>query len=246
VSSVGPGYRSVWHRTPGGEWTIYANAAPEFSCARYFGSAVHHTVETDVDIEWSGPFTALITVPGVMDWRLQLGTSAATSMLTAMAMRMPERLWRNEFVLRAMGAFAGPLLNAGTSGFRNVSSGCRFPSTARAQQRHVPGISSRMKVSGVVPNGQTFQAQPRQLWLVTDSQATILGKDAGVPGGAGGAGPSGGLLASATWTVRSPSGRQVPVHCPARRAGARPGARREEHGRVTAAAQFLLPAVMAS
>jgi hypothetical protein len=39
-----------------------------------------------------------------------------------------------------------------------------------------------MKVSGVVPNGQTFQAQPRQLWLVTDSQATILGKDAGVPG----------------------------------------------------------------
>jgi len=153
VSSVGPGYRSVWHRTPGGEWTIYANTAPEFSCARYFGAAVRHTVETDVDIQWSGPFTALITVPGILDWRLQLGTSAATSMLTAMAMRMPESLWRNEMVLRAMGAFAGPLLNAG-----------------------------RMKVSGVVPNGQTFQAQPRQLWLVMDSQATIRGEDAGRPG----------------------------------------------------------------
>ncbi len=153
VSSVGPGYRSVWHRTPGGEWTIYANTAPEFSCARYFGAAVHQTVETDVDIRWSGPFTAVITVPGAVDWRLQLGTSAATTMLTAMAVRMPEKLWRNEVVLRAMGAFAGPLLNAG-----------------------------RMKVSGVVPNGQTFQAQPRQLWLVTDSQATILGEDAGQPG----------------------------------------------------------------
>lgn len=153
VSSVGPGYRSVWHRTPGGQWTIYANTAPEFSCARYFGAAVHHTVETDVDIQWSGPFTALITVPGVIDWRLELGTSAATSMLTAMAVRMPESLWRNELVLRAMGTFAGPLLNAG-----------------------------KMKVSGVVPNGQTFQAQPRQLWLVTDSQATILGEDAGQPG----------------------------------------------------------------
>ena len=78
VSSIGPGYRSVWHRTPGGEWTIYANAAPEFSCARYFGTAVQHTVETDVDIQWSGPFTARITVPGAVDWRLQLGTSAAT------------------------------------------------------------------------------------------------------------------------------------------------------------------------
>lgn len=153
VSSVGPGYRSVWHRTPGGEWTLYANVAPEFSCARYFGAAFHHTVETDVDIRWNGPSTAAITVPGVLDWRLQLGTSAATSMLTAMAMRMPETLWRNDLVLHAMGAFAGRLLNAG-----------------------------RMKVSGVVPNGQTFQAQPRQLWLVTDSRATILGEDAGVPG----------------------------------------------------------------
>jgi hypothetical protein len=153
ASSVGPGYRAVWHRTPGGEWTIYANAAPEFSCARYFGAAVHHTVEADVDIQWSGPFTALITVPGAVDWRLQLGTSAATSMLTAMAVRMPERLWRSEPVLRAMGAFAGPLLNAG-----------------------------KMLVSGVVPNGQTFQAQPRKLWLVTDSRATILGEDAGQPG----------------------------------------------------------------
>jgi hypothetical protein len=152
VSSVGPGYRSVWHRTPAGEWTIYANTAPEFSCARYFGTAVQHTVETDVEIQWSGPFTARITVPGAVDWRLQLGTSAATRMLTAMAVRMPERLWRNGLVLRAMGAFAGPILNAG-----------------------------RMKVSGVVPNGQTFQAQPRQLWLVTESRATIQGADAGVP-----------------------------------------------------------------
>lgn len=153
VSSVGPGYRSVWHRTPGGEWTIYANTTPEFSCARYFGAAVQHTEETDVDIQWSGPFTAQITVPGVLDWHLQMGTSAATSMLTAIAVRMPETLWRNELVLRAMGAFAGPLLKAG-----------------------------RMKVSGMVPNGQTFQAQPRQLWLVTDSQATIRGEDAGQPG----------------------------------------------------------------
>lgn len=153
VSSVGPGYRSVWHRTPAGEWTLYANVAPEFSCARYFGAAFHHTVETDVDVRWSGPSTAVITVPGFVDWRLELGTSAATRMLTAMAVRMPESLWRNELVLRAMGAFAGPMLSAG-----------------------------RMKVSGVVPNGQTFQAQPRQLWLVTDSRATVLGEGAGRPG----------------------------------------------------------------
>ncbi|MBT2533283.1 hypothetical protein J7E83_14370 [Arthrobacter sp. ISL-48] len=153
ASSVGPGYRAVWHRTPDGEWTIYANASPELSCARYFGAAVQHTVTTDVDIQWSGPFSARIRVPGIVDWGLELSKSGATSMLTAMAVRMPEALWRNETVLRSMGAFAGPLLQAG-----------------------------RMKVSGVVPNGQTFQAQPRQLWLVADSRAAILGEDAGVPG----------------------------------------------------------------
>jgi len=153
VSSVGPGYRSVWHRAPGGEWTLYANVAPQYSCARYFGLAFHRLVETDVDIQWSGPSSAVITVPGVLDWDLQLGTSPATTLLTAMAMRMPETLWRSEPVLRAMGAFAGPLLGAG-----------------------------RMKISGTVPNGQTFQAQPRQLWLVTDSRATILGEGAGRPG----------------------------------------------------------------
>jgi hypothetical protein len=152
-SSIGPGYRSVWHRTPDGEWTIYANAAPEFSCARYFGAAIHHTAKTDVDIRWDGPFTARISVPGVVDWRLELGTSPAASMITAVAVRMPGPLWRNESVLRSMGAFAGPLLHAG-----------------------------KMKVSGVVPNGHTFQAQPRRLWVVLDSQATILDEDAGAPG----------------------------------------------------------------
>ena len=51
-----------------------------------------------------------------------------------------------------------------------------------AASRSNPLNAGRMKVSGVVPNGQTFQAQPRQLWLVTDSQATILGENAGMPG----------------------------------------------------------------
>lgn len=198
VSSVGPGYRSVWHRTPRGEWTIYANTAPEFSCARYFGAAVHHTVETDVDIQWSGPFTALITVPGVVDWRLQLGSSAATTMLTAMAVRMPESLWRNELVLRAMGAFAGPLLGAG-----------------------------RMKVSGVVPNGQTFQAQPRQLWLVTDSQATIRGEDAGAPGPL----PVQDHLADFWLPQRGIFGAQVGVRFPSTARSAGPGPVQARTGR---------------
>ncbi|MCZ2402045.1 hypothetical protein IV498_02310 [Paenarthrobacter sp. Z7-10] len=152
-SSVGPGYRAVWVRTPDRRWTIYADVAPELSCARYFGSAIHSAVTAPVSIDWSGPSTARIQVPRFVDWQLQLAGSAATAMLTAMATSMPAPLWRRESLLRAMGAMAGGALRAG-----------------------------KMSVSGTVPNGQSFQAQPRRLWLVRDSRAIVDGCDVGEPG----------------------------------------------------------------
>lgn len=99
TSSVGPGYRAVWLRTPAGQWTIYADAPPELSCARYFGAAL---------------------------------ARAATAPVNAMA------------------AMMGPALGAG-----------------------------RMKLAGIVPNGQSFQARPLRIWVVTRSRAAIGGKDAG-------------------------------------------------------------------
>lgn len=152
-SSVGPGYRAVWVRTPSGGWTIYADAAPELSCARYFGSALDEAVITTVDIEWDGPASATIRVPDRVEWHLELGSSLPTGALTAMALRMPPALWRRNSVLRAMGAVAGTMLGAG-----------------------------RMSICGVAPNGQSFQAQPRRLWQVLQTTAVVDGRDAGRPG----------------------------------------------------------------
>jgi hypothetical protein len=39
ASSIGPGYRSVWHRDPHGRWTFYQDQPGELACTRYFGSA---------------------------------------------------------------------------------------------------------------------------------------------------------------------------------------------------------------
>ncbi|MDQ6754571.1 MAG: hypothetical protein M3017_14510 [Actinomycetota bacterium] len=152
-SSVGPGYRAVWVRTPSGGWTIYADAAPELSCARYFGSALDEAVTTTVGIEWDGPASATIRVPDRVEWHLELGSSLETRALTSMALRMPPALWRRNSVLRAMGAMAGTMLGAG-----------------------------RMSICGVAPNGQSFQAQPRRLWQVLESTAVVGGRDAGGPG----------------------------------------------------------------
>jgi hypothetical protein len=45
ASSIGPGYRSVWHRAPDGRWTFYQDQPPEMACTRYFGDEVDEVRE---------------------------------------------------------------------------------------------------------------------------------------------------------------------------------------------------------
>jgi hypothetical protein len=35
ASSIGPGYRSVWHRDPAGRWTFYQDQPAELACTRH-------------------------------------------------------------------------------------------------------------------------------------------------------------------------------------------------------------------
>ncbi|MDQ0276806.1 hypothetical protein QO003_001109 [Arthrobacter silviterrae] len=150
TSSVGPGYRAVWLRTPAGQWTIYADAPPELSCARYFGAALARAATAPVNAEWTGPAALTVRVPGVVQWELEFGATWVTRAATATALRFPAALWRRDSVVNAMAAMMGPALGAG-----------------------------RMKLAGIVPNGQSFQARPLRIWAVTRSRAAIGGKDAG-------------------------------------------------------------------
>jgi len=152
ASSIGPGYHAVWLRRPDRQWTVYADAPPQLSCARYLGSALSAAVETGVTIAWDGPSAAIIRVPGVLNWRIELATSQATNAISALARLMPGWAWRDERVLRGMGLMVRPLLRAG-----------------------------RLRFSGVVPNGQSFQARPLRVWAVRTASATIDGNDAGTP-----------------------------------------------------------------
>ncbi|MFL4476398.1 hypothetical protein ACIPVK_20570 [Paeniglutamicibacter sp. MACA_103] len=152
ASSIGPGYHAAWLRRPDGRWTVYADAPPELSCSRYFGAAFSEAVYAPVAGHWSGPFQLTVTVPGVLSWRLELESTPATAALTAMARKMPAAVWRNDGMLGAMGLMMGPALRSG-----------------------------KMKLSGLVPNGQSFRAHPQRVWMVGSAEATIDGEDAGVP-----------------------------------------------------------------
>lgn len=150
ATTVGPGYQSVWHRDPEGNWSIYSDAPPAVSCGRYFSSALVGTELCAVTMEWLSDSSMRVGVPGVIDWEFELVPTTRTQMMNAVGGVMPERMWRSAGVLRGMSAVAGPFLGVGKVG-----------------------------LVGDVPNGQWFRATPRLVWTVRTITATVNGADLG-------------------------------------------------------------------
>lgn len=153
ASSIGEGYDAVWHRDPTGRWTIYSSNAPELSCSRYFGSSLDAARSADIAVTWTGPYAFTVTVDDTIVWYLTLGSSAATTAMTGVGRLMPDAWWHNDAVLQAMSPVAGRALGVG-----------------------------RVRLSGRASNGQHFRANPRRLWTVRESHATVDGVDVGPPG----------------------------------------------------------------
>jgi hypothetical protein len=145
ASSIGPGFRAVWHRDPHRRWTFYADAPAGVSCARYFGATSPGGAEcVPIDVTWTGLRSLRVTVPDVLAWQVHLAATAATRLLSSASRLLPDRSWDSDRVLGAMGRVAGLLLRAG-----------------------------RVRLQGTVPNGQHFQAAPRLVWAVTNSTALL-------------------------------------------------------------------------
>lgn len=151
-SSIGPGYRAVWLRRPDGRWTIYADAPPQQSCARYFGAALDDAVTTTIGLNWTGPNHLRVVVPGILDWSVRLAATPATAMAGFLSRRVPAPLWQEDAFLAGMGHMVGPMLRIG-----------------------------RVQLAGQVPNGQSFRNRPLRIWAVAENRATIMGEDPGPP-----------------------------------------------------------------
>ena len=155
ASSIGPAYTSVWHRAPTGEWTFYQDVSSELACPRYFGPALARTLQRHVDLDWLSPTQLAVRVDGGRDVELHvsLATSPATRLMSAAAGRVPAPLWRSAALLRSMSYAASHVLGAG-----------------------------RLTLTGRVPAGQRFAVQPRDVFLVSASHATVAGVDLGEMG----------------------------------------------------------------
>ena len=153
-SSIGPGYRSVWHRNPYGEWTFYADTEPSRSCTRYFGEEVREAINEKIDIIWTGNDQFKVEIKNIgFHWEVRLTATPATKFMNLAASMMPALWWKNERTLKLVSNVAGKILDVG-----------------------------RVSLSGYVPNRQHFIANPYKLWLVDSSSASLGKKDFGEPG----------------------------------------------------------------
>jgi hypothetical protein len=152
VSSLGRGYTSVWHRNPDRGWTFIQDRPPEQSCPRYFGSGIAQTLTDEIRITWTGPRDFWITIEGAynLDWRVSLEQTLTTQLANAAGRLLPDALWRNPSLLKMIGKAGSLCLGAG-----------------------------RINLTGKVPNGQRFLANPKRMWKISSSTATVQREDLG-------------------------------------------------------------------
>jgi hypothetical protein len=146
ATSVGPGYTSVWHRSPEGRWTMFQDIDVDAGCGKYFSDAVDRIHETPIRIVWTGAdrFAVIVSAAEPITWDVQLDATRASRALGRMAAVMPPSLLRLPLLARTLGSAAGGLLGAGA-----------------------------LTLTGSTPNGFHFVAHPRALWLIAASRASI-------------------------------------------------------------------------
>jgi hypothetical protein len=86
ASSIGPGYRSVWHRDPDGRWTFYQDQPAELACSRYFGAGVDEVREGPVRIDWTGSRSFEVHAgDGALEWEVELESTPMTHLFNGVS-----------------------------------------------------------------------------------------------------------------------------------------------------------------
>jgi len=147
-------YKSVWHRTPDGTWTIFVDGAPaEKACPRYFGAAAEESRSARIDVTWTGPMDLEVTVePLNLRWTMSLTEPAYLKALNAASSRLPEAAWRSPVLLRGIELMASVVLGMGD-----------------------------VQLAGRVPSGHWATVTPRRMYFVRSAHAELAGRNLGSP-----------------------------------------------------------------
>ena len=167
ASSIGPGYRSVWHRDPGGRWTFYQDQPAELACTRYFGAEVEEVREGPIEISWTGPRSFELSAgSGELVWTTELASTPVTRALNGVAacfriVHGARRRARGDVPSRRSGAARGP----------HALDGCRAQRTAvRRQSTSTSGSPAAATRACTAPISVRWAPSPsRPGWATSQS-----------------------------------------------------------------------------
>ncbi len=144
-ATTGRPFTSVWMREPNGDWHFFSTVSPSGSCAKYMRPAVAD--QTAIEVAWLDRRTLRVEIPAIgLRWIVALEARGRFGLMSRVAGMLPAGLKRTRPGAKALATIASRTLGAG-----------------------------KFNLSGRVPNGQPFIAQPSAVWRVTSSQASIRG-----------------------------------------------------------------------
>jgi len=147
-------YRTIWHRSPEGDWSIYADSPRlDIACPRYYDSASRRNEHANISLRWTGPMDLSIEmeIPR-LTWNLSMTTTGPLTVMNGISRSLPESLWRTPFVLRAFERLGRKFFDMGD-----------------------------VTLSGNAPNGHFAIVMPRRMFPVASATVRLEGEDLGRP-----------------------------------------------------------------
>jgi hypothetical protein len=151
-SDFGP-YRTVWHRDPAGDWSIFVDGPRlDTACPRYYGAACTSTGFASIKLTWTGSTSLRVQVEEPsLEWTLTASDTPTLRLLNAMSARLPLWTWRPRSLVRIRERLARSL-----------------------------GMGS-LEMTGTMPSGHVGTLMPQRMYFVRESRAVLDGVDLGRP-----------------------------------------------------------------
>jgi hypothetical protein len=146
-------YRTVWHRDPGGRWSIYVDGPRlDTACPRYYGPACDYTGHAKIGLTWTEPATLRVRMDEpALEWTVTATSTPILGLLNMVSSALPLASWRPRSLLRARELLARAL-----------------------------GMGE-LQLSGTMPSGHHGTLMPERMYFTDDSRATLAGADLGRP-----------------------------------------------------------------
>lgn len=145
---------SVWHRTPGGAWSMY-NDGPsiETTCPRYWRPTLERAELADVDVTWTGPNELRVEMAEPeLEWTMSMTAPLTLRGLNAVSAALPLWTWKPAPLRHLRERVANHLLGMGD-----------------------------VRLSFTSPSGHQAVLMPEELFFVDESTAVLEGEQLGDP-----------------------------------------------------------------